>query len=38
MLEKVVVIVWVQERRDSISTVDGSVGNVFWGIRKNCEQ
>ena len=38
MLEKVVVIVWVQERRDSISTVDGSVGNVLWGIRKNCEQ
>ena len=38
MLEEVVVIVWVQERLDSISTVDGNVGNVLCGIRKNCEQ
>ena len=29
-----VVIVWVEERLDSIWTVDGSVGNVFYGIRK----
>ena len=35
MLEKVVVIVWVEERLDSISTVDGSVGNALCGIRKN---
>ena len=35
MLEEVVVIVWVEERLDSISTVDGSVGNVLCGIRKN---
>ena len=34
MLEEVVVIVWVEERLDSISTVDGSVGNVLSGIRK----
>ena len=34
MLEEVVVIVWVEERFDSISTVDGSVGNVLCGIRK----
>ena len=38
MLEEVVVIVWVQERLDSISTVDGNVGNFLCGIRKNCEQ
>ena len=35
MLEEVVVIVWLEERLDSISTVDVTVGNVFCGIRKN---
>ena len=35
MLEEVVVIVWLEERLDSISTVDGSVGNVLSWIRKN---
>ena len=35
MLEDVVVIVWVEERLDSISTVDSSNGNVLCGIRKN---
>ena len=35
MLEEVHVIVWVEERLDSISTVDVSVGNVLCGIRKN---
>ena len=34
MLEEVVVIVWVEERLDSISTVDGSVANVLSGMRK----
>ena len=34
MLEEVVIIVWVEERLDSIWTVDCSVGNVFWGTRK----
>ena len=34
MLEEVVVIVWVEERLDSIWTVDCSVGNVVYGIRK----
>ena len=34
MLEEVVVIVWIEERLDSISTVDGSVRNVLSGIRK----
>ena len=34
MLEEVHIIVWVEERLDSISTVDGSVGNVICGIRK----
>ena len=34
MLEEVVVIVWVEERLDSIWTVDCSHGNVFCGIRK----
>ena len=33
MLEEVGVIVWVEERLDSISTVAGSVGNVLCGIR-----
>ena len=34
MLEEVHVIVSVEERLDSISTVHGSVGNVLCGIRK----
>ena len=34
MLEEVVVIVLVEERLDSISTVDGIVGKVLSGIRK----
>ena len=34
MLEEVVVIVWVEERLDSISTVDSCVENVLSGIRK----
>ena len=34
MLEEVHIIVWVEERLDSISTVDGSVGNVICGICK----
>ena len=34
MLEEVVVIVWVEERLDSISTVECSNVNVFCGIRK----
>ena len=34
MLEEVVVIVWVEERLDSISTVDFSNGNVLCAIRK----
>ena len=34
MLEAEDVIVWVEERLYSISTVDGSVGNVLYGIRK----
>ena len=38
MLEEVHIIVWVEERLDSISTLDGSVGNVICGIRKNCEE
>ena len=35
MLEEDDVTVWVEERVYSISTVDGSVGNVLCGIRKN---
>ena len=35
MLEDVLVIVWVEERLDSISTVDGIVGNLLSLIRKN---
>ena len=35
MLEEVVVIVWVEERLDSITTLDFSNGNVLCGIRKN---
>ena len=34
MLEEVVVIVWVEERLDFISTVDCSNGNVLCRIRK----
>ena len=34
MLEEDDVIVWIEERLDSITTVDGSVGNVLCGIRK----
>ena len=34
MLEEVHVIVCVEERLDSIWTVDGSVGNILCGIRK----
>ena len=34
MLEEVVVIVWVEERLDFISTVDCSNGNVLYEIRK----
>ena len=34
MLEEVHIIVWVEERLDSISTVDGSVGNVIFGAYK----
>ena len=35
MLDEVVDIFWVEERLDSISTVDYSNGNVLCGIRKN---
>ena len=35
MLDEVVDIFWVEERLDSISTVDGSNGNELFGIRKN---
>ena len=38
MLKEVVVIVWVEERLDSIWTLWYSNGNVLCGIRKNCEQ
>ena len=34
MLEEVVLIVWVEERLDSIWTLDCSVANVVCGIRK----
>ena len=34
MLEEHDIICWVEERLDSISTVDGSVGNVLSGIRE----
>ena len=34
MLEEIVLIVWVEERLDSIWTVDCNVGNVVCGIRK----
>ena len=35
MLEEVLDIVWVEERLDSITTLDCSNGNVLCGIRKN---
>ena len=34
MLEEFHIIVWVEERLDSFSTVYGNVGNVICGIRK----
>ena len=34
MLEEDDIIVWVEERLDSISAVDGIVGNVLCGILK----
>ena len=34
MLEEIVVILWVEERLDSIWTVDCNNGNVLCGIRK----
>ena len=34
MLEEVVVTVWVEERLESILTVDYSNGNILCGIRK----
>ena len=34
MLEEVVLIVCLEERLDSIWTVDFSVRNVLWGTRK----
>ena len=34
MLEEDEVIVWVEERLDSISNVDDSIWNVLCGIRK----
>ena len=34
MIEEVVLIVWVEERLDSILTVDCIVGNVVSGNRK----
>ena len=34
MLEEVVIVVWVDERLDSIWTVDCSVGNLLCGTRK----
>ena len=34
MLEEIVVIVWAEERLDSIWTVDISNGNIVSGIRK----
>ena len=34
MLEEVHIIIWVEERRDSISTVDFTNRNELSGIRK----
>ena len=36
MLEEIMVIVWEEERLDSIWTMDFSNGNILCGIRKNC--
>ena len=38
MLGEVVIIVWVEERLDSIWTVDCSVWNVLCGTRKKLWQ
>ena len=38
MLEEVVIIIWVEERLDSIWTVDCSVGNVLYGTSKKFEE
>ena len=35
MLEEVVVIVWVEERLDSIATIHYSNRKILCGIRKN---
>ena len=35
MLKEVVVIVWAEERLDSIWTLEYTNGNVLSGIRKN---
>ena len=37
MLEEVVVIAWVEDLFDSISTVDCTVGNVLCGIYKKLQ-
>ena len=34
MLEKVVQIIWVEDRRDSIRTKECSIGNALCGIQK----
>ena len=34
MLKEVVIIIWVEERLDSIWTLECSNGNVLCGIRK----
>ena len=34
MLEKVVQIIWVEDRRDSIRIKDCSIGNALYGIGK----
>ena len=34
MLDEVVIIVWVEERLDSIWTADCRLGNVLYGIHK----
>ena len=34
LLEKVVFLVGIEERLDSIRTVDSSIGNALCGIRK----
>ena len=38
MLEEVVVIVWLEERLDSISTVNCSNGKYFAESAKKCEK